>query len=99
MWTFAKKENEVKEYRINRVYPLGIAVLLIKIGASLYAVASQCPHMACSLGGAVLEGTMLQCPCHDWTFDVTTGQLAEATEIRLTTYRSKTENGDIFIDL
>jgi nitrite reductase (NADH) small subunit len=99
MWTFAIKENELKENRLNRAYPLGIAVLLIKKDASLYAVASQCPHMACSLGGAVLEGTMLQCACHDWTFDITTGQLVEAKEILLTTYRTKTENGDIFVNM
>jgi 3-phenylpropionate/trans-cinnamate dioxygenase ferredoxin subunit len=99
MWTFAIKERDVRENLINRVYPKGIAVILIKSQGALHALTSNCPHMGCTLGGAVLEENTVQCPCHDWRFDVTTGRFVDAPEIGLATYQLKTENGDIFINL
>jgi nitrite reductase/ring-hydroxylating ferredoxin subunit len=99
MWTFAIKDNEIQENRLYRVYPKGLPVLIFKKGTSLYSVASNCPHMGCSLGGAAFEGTILQCPCHDWRFDITTGFFIDAPEIRLETYRLKAENGNVYINL
>ncbi len=71
MWTFAAKEKDVRANRINRAYPKGVAVLIVKVNGRLHSLSSNCPHMGCSLGGAILEGTVVQCPCHDWRFDVT----------------------------
>ena len=99
MWTFAIKERDLKENRPNRVYPKGIAVILIKSGGALHALASNCPHMGCSLGGAITDNNTIQCPCHDWTFDISTGRFTEANEIGLETYPLKCENGDISINL
>lgn len=99
MWTFAAKEKDVRANRINRAYPKGVAVLIVKVNGRLHSLSSNCPHMGCSLGGAILEGTVVQCPCHDWRFDVTSGRFIDAPEIRLETYELKTENGDVFINL
>jgi 3-phenylpropionate/trans-cinnamate dioxygenase ferredoxin subunit len=99
MWTFAIKEHDLGENRLNRVYPKGIGVILIKSQGALHALSSNCPHMGCSLGGAFLEGTTVQCPCHDWRFDITSGRFIDAPEIRLETYELKAEYGDIFINL
>lgn len=79
------------------VYPLGVAVLLVKQGAETYALADKCAHMACPLEGGKLEGFLLTCPCHDWTFDIRTGQLVEAHEITIATYPVKVEDGRVFL--
>jgi 3-phenylpropionate/trans-cinnamate dioxygenase ferredoxin subunit len=101
MWQFAIKENEIRPDRINRIYPKGRAVLLIKTGTNpaILAIESNCPHMGCSLGGAIFDGTYIQCPCHDWRFDITTGQFSEAREIRLQTFETKIENGEVHINI
>jgi 3-phenylpropionate/trans-cinnamate dioxygenase ferredoxin subunit len=99
MWTLAMKEIDLREKRVCRAYPNGVAVLIVNVDGRLYSLSSNCPHMGCSLGGAILEGTVVQCPCHDWRFDVTTGRFIDAPEIRLETYELKTENGDVFINL
>jgi nitrite reductase/ring-hydroxylating ferredoxin subunit len=99
MWIFAIQEKKIRKNRLNRIYPKGLPVLVIKKGAHLHAIASNCPHMGCSLGGALLEKNIITCPCHDWRFDITTGRFVEAHEIRLQTYESKIENGDVFIDI
>jgi 3-phenylpropionate/trans-cinnamate dioxygenase ferredoxin subunit len=101
MWLFAIKENEIRPGRITRIYPKGRAVLLIKTGTdpTIWAIESNCPHMGCSLGGAILDGTSIQCPCHDWKFDITTGQFSDAREIRLKTFETRTENGEVLINI
>jgi nitrite reductase/ring-hydroxylating ferredoxin subunit len=99
MWTFAIKEDRLRENRLNRIYPAGLPVVVIKKDGYLRMIASNCPHMGCSLGGAVFDGTFIQCPCHDWRFDITTGRFSEAQEIRLQTYESKIENGDVYINI
>jgi nitrite reductase/ring-hydroxylating ferredoxin subunit len=99
MWTFAIKQVDFRENRINRVYPKGIAVLLVWSAGVPHALSSNCPHMGCSLGGAILENDTVQCPCHDWKFDIRTGRFTEAQEIGLATYPVKIENGNILINL
>jgi 3-phenylpropionate/trans-cinnamate dioxygenase ferredoxin subunit len=99
MWTFAIKQVDFRENRINRVYPKGIAVILVQRGNMIHALSSNCPHMGCSLGGAILENDTVQCPCHDWKFDIQTGRFTAAQEIGLEIYPLKVENGDILINL
>jgi nitrite reductase/ring-hydroxylating ferredoxin subunit len=99
MWEFALKENDLEENRLHRIYPKGIAVLIIKKGGRLFSLSSNCPHMGCTLGGAVVEGDVIRCPCHDWKFDISTGRFLDTEEIHLETYPCKTENGSVFINL
>jgi 3-phenylpropionate/trans-cinnamate dioxygenase ferredoxin subunit len=53
--------------------------------------------MACSLGGGTLEGYTIKCPCHDWGFDIRTGEFLDAKEIRIQTYEWKLSEGKILI--
>lgn len=99
MWTFAIKETDLSDNRLHRIYPRGIAVLIFKMDGRLFSFSSNCPHMGCSLGGAIVEDNFIQCPCHGWKFDIRSGRFTEAKEIGLETYPIKSENGDISINL
>jgi len=44
-----------------------------------------------------LEGYILKCPCHDWRFDIRTGEFLAAPEIRLPTYPVREAAGKLFI--
>jgi 3-phenylpropionate/trans-cinnamate dioxygenase ferredoxin subunit len=99
MLTFAIRQENLSKNRISRVYPKGIAVIMVRSGNDIHALSSNCPHTGCSLGGAIFENRTVQCPCHDWKFDVVTGRFVDAREIGLATYPLKIENGSIFINL
>jgi nitrite reductase/ring-hydroxylating ferredoxin subunit len=99
MWIETVSENEISEHGITRVYPAGVAVILIKKGGKLHALSASCPHMGCSLGGAIVEDGAIRCPCHDWRFDIATGGLLESPEIKLETFSHKTENGRVCINI
>ena len=79
------------------VYPLGVNVVLARVGGAVYAVSGKCAHMACPLFMGRLEGYTIVCPCHDWRFDVRTGRFLDAPELGLTVYPTKLEAGKLFV--
>jgi 3-phenylpropionate/trans-cinnamate dioxygenase ferredoxin subunit len=55
--------------------------------------------MACPLFTGKLEGYVITCPCHDWRFDIRTGQFLDAPKLALAIYSTKSEDGKLFINL
>jgi 3-phenylpropionate/trans-cinnamate dioxygenase ferredoxin subunit len=98
-WTPVLDESALPEGQMAPVYPLGVNVLLARVGGAVYAISGKCAHMACPLFMGRLEGYTIVCPCHDWRFDVRTGKFLNAPEIGLTVYVTKLEAGKILVSL
>lgn len=98
-WVFAIGESSMPENGMASIYPKGLQVLLIKKTGHLYAISNKCAHMACSLASGVLEGYTLKCPCHDWKYDIRSGEFIDAKDIRLPVYDLKISDGRIFIKI
>ncbi|MFA6434880.1 MAG: Rieske (2Fe-2S) protein [Elusimicrobiales bacterium] len=99
-WVKVLKEDALREGGMTAVFPKGLPVLLIrKAAGEIYALANQCAHMGCPLLRGSLAGYTLQCPCHDWRFDIRTGAFADAPELRLRVYEWKLESGHIWINI
>jgi 3-phenylpropionate/trans-cinnamate dioxygenase ferredoxin subunit len=99
-WVIAIEEDKLRENSVELVSPNGIGLLLIrKAGNEIYAVSNKCAHMACPLRRGVLDGYILKCPCHDWRFDIRTGELLEAREIKIRVYEWKVIEGNICVKL
>jgi nitrite reductase/ring-hydroxylating ferredoxin subunit len=99
-WVPVIEESKLKENSVKLVSPKGIGVLLIRKSAQeIYALSNKCAHMACPLAGGQLSGYILKCPCHDWQFDIRTGELLEAKEIKITVYEWKNIGPDICLKI
>ena len=98
-WIFAAEESRLREGSLHPVFPKGLAILLIKKEGRVYAVSNKCAHMACGLSAGALKEYAVQCPCHDWRFDIRTGEFLNAREIKIPTYRLRAEGGKIFIHI
>ena len=81
------------------IYPKGLPVLLIKKEGQIYAISNKCAHMACPLAGGVLDGYSMRCPCHNWSFDIRTGEFLDAKEIKIPVYETKLLEGKIFVKI
>lgn len=81
------------------VYPLGIHLVLARVGGAVFAVAGKCAHMACPLSGGTLDGYILKCGCHDWRFDVRTGRFVDAPELGIAVYPTKSESGNLYVGM
>ncbi len=98
-WTYVMDEARLPEGGMAAVYPLGINVVIARVGGMVYAVSGKCAHMACPLFNGTLEGHILSCPCHDWRFDIRSGRFLDAPEIGLPVYQAKSEAGKLFVSL
>ena len=55
--------------------------------------------MACPLAGGVLEDYTIRCPCHNWGFDIKTGEFLDAKEIKIQVYQIKLLEGKIYVKI
>ncbi len=89
----------MQENSTSVVCPKGLPVLLIKKAGEIYAISNKCPHMACALAGGTLKDYTIKCPCHDWKFDIRTGEFLDAKEIKIPVYEWKLSDGKILIKI
>ena len=92
-------ENELQEGTMKLVSVEGSPVLLIKQFGQIFAIDNRCPHMGCGFSGGTLDGTVIVCPCHDWRFDLRTGEYHDEPAIKLTSYEWKLKSGKIWLKL
>jgi nitrite reductase/ring-hydroxylating ferredoxin subunit len=93
------EEKELKEGNMILVPVEGTPVLFIKQKGLVFAINNRCPHMACGFSGGTLDDMVIVCPCHDWRFDLETGEYEEAPGFRLTKYNWKIKSGKIWVKL
>ncbi len=92
-------EKELQEGKMKPVRIQGIPLLLIKQHGKIYVIDDRCPHMGCKFSGGKLDGNVVICPCHDWRFNLDTGEYAEQSGYVLTAYPFKVESGKIWVNL
>lgn len=98
-WTYVLEDAALPEGALAPVYPLGVHVIVARVAGALYALSGKCAHMACPLSGALLQGHVLTCPCHDWRYDVRSGRFLDAPELGLAVYSVRSEEGKLFVGL
>jgi len=98
-WVPTIDDSKIRDGASVPVYPKGVGVLLVRAHGELFAIANKCAHMACPLEGGKLEGDVITCPCHDWRFDVRSGQFLDAPELRIDTFATKVEDGKVLVQL
>ena len=68
-WTPVLDEAKLEEERPTAARANGLAVVLVRKGQQLYALADRCSHRGCSLHkGELNPDETLTCPCHGSTF-------------------------------
>lgn len=98
-WTFAIDEAAMKDGSMASVFPRGLNILMVREGGEVFALEGKCAHMACPLASGSLDGYILTCPCHDWKFDIRTGQFLDAAELGIAVYPVKSDNGKLYVDI
>ena len=96
-WTEAGLRADLKEGVPRAVFSKGLPVLLILRGEEIFALENRCAHMGCPLALGRLDGYVLQCPCHDWRFDIRDGKFLDAPELAVKTYPVELRDRGIFI--
>ncbi len=65
-----------------------------------FATDGHCTHEEQHLEDGLVIGTVIECPLHQGRFDIPTGKALSAPVcVDLTTYATRIENGELYIDL
>jgi nitrite reductase/ring-hydroxylating ferredoxin subunit len=98
-WVPVLEEAKLEEDALTEAFPKGIGIILVKTGGRVYALRNRCAHMACPLAGGALDGFTVECSCHDWRFDVRTGEFLDAPEVKVPTFETRTKDGQVLVKL
>jgi nitrite reductase/ring-hydroxylating ferredoxin subunit len=72
-------------------------IALFQLDGQFYAINYICFHMGGPLGEGKVEGFVVNCPWHQWTFDVRTGLPDHAGGHSVSAYEAVVEAGEVKI--
>jgi nitrite reductase (NADH) small subunit len=64
---------------------------------TFYAIDNACKHQGGPLGEGELEGTIVICPWHGWSYDITTGVSPDDPECAVERYEVKADGEDVLV--
>ncbi len=98
--TFVKvaKTTDIPLGKMRHLEVDGQAVLIANVKGKFYAVCDICPHLSAMLSKGTLNDSIVICPRHFSSFDVTTGRAISGTRSRLRTYELKVDGNDLLIE-
>jgi len=67
----------------------GKEIALFKVGGKVCAISHVCPHQGGPLAEGGLDGTIVTCPWHGWSFDVVSGVCTFNPSIQQETFKVK----------
>jgi nitrite reductase/ring-hydroxylating ferredoxin subunit len=74
----------------------GEQVALFNVDGTIYAISDSCTHIGGQLSEGEVEGTIVTCPLHGATFDLTTGSSeSPPADEPVTSYQVQVEGDEI----
>jgi nitrite reductase/ring-hydroxylating ferredoxin subunit len=73
-WVDVADTQDIEEGKMSLVEVERTEVVIANVKGNFYALNDRCPHMNAPLHLGTLQGTVLMCPLHFSSFDVTTGE-------------------------
>lgn len=93
------KKSEIPADTGKQVEVKGKEIALFKVGDKVTAISHVCPHQGGPLAEGGLDGTIVTCPWHGWSFDVVSGACTFNPAIQQETYKVKEEGEDILVEV
>lgn len=77
----------------------GKPVLLVNVGGTICAFEDRCCHKGVPLSNGTLEGHVLTCGVHGWTYDARTGAGINPERANLVCFPVRIEGNAILVDV
>ena len=77
----------------------GREIAVFNVGGNFFAIDNTCKHRGGSLGEGELDGQIVTCPLHAWTYDVTTGECFDDPACAVDRFNVKVEGSDVLIEI
>jgi nitrite reductase/ring-hydroxylating ferredoxin subunit len=87
-------DGEMRQFELD-----GITVLLCRADNKFFATNGICPHRGAQLASGTIQGTIVTCPWHEWSFDCADGCGITNPQSQLTLYRVWEQDGHVYVEL
>jgi nitrite reductase/ring-hydroxylating ferredoxin subunit len=77
--------------------PFDKPMALFNVAGEFFAINAICPHMGGPLQSGKLEGKVIYCPWHQWSFCVDTGEADHPGGHRVSAYHVKVQEGMVMV--
>ena len=77
----------------------GKSLAVFNVDGSYYVLDGECVHRGGPLGEGELEGDVVTCPWHGWTYNVTTGRCVNNPSACVKSYPVKVDDTDVKVQL
>lgn len=83
-----------------RVYESsGHTIAVFNVAEGLHAIDNTCVHRGGPLGEGEIDGKIVTCPWHHWSYDVTTGKTTMSDTIGVKKYPLEVRENEVWIDV
>jgi nitrite reductase/ring-hydroxylating ferredoxin subunit len=97
-WLRVADASEVGPGEVLEVLAGDRPIALANVDGTVYAVDGTCPHAGGPLGDGHLEGAVLTCPWHGWSWDVKSGRSLVDETARVPTVPVRVVGGAVWVD-
>lgn len=77
----------------------GLDVALFNASGTVHAIDNACKHRGGALGEGELDGTIVTCPLHGWTYDVSSGECFDDPDGNVACFPIKLEGDDVLVEI
>jgi nitrite reductase/ring-hydroxylating ferredoxin subunit len=93
------KATDVAPGQIREIQVQGTTIAVANVGGQFHAINNTCLHRGGPLGQGSLQGTVVTCPWHGWTFDVTSGRITHNQAGGVARYPVELRGEDVYVDI
>jgi nitrite reductase/ring-hydroxylating ferredoxin subunit len=72
-------------------------VAIFNVGGAFHAIDNVCEHQGGPLAEGDLDGCVVTCPWHGWTYDVTSGRSPDDPDTRVRSFQVRVEGEDVLV--
>jgi nitrite reductase (NADH) small subunit len=93
------KATDVAPGQIREIQVQGTTIAVANVGGQFHAINNTCLHRGGPLGQGSLQGNVVTCPWHGWTFDVTSGRITHNQAGGVACYPVELRGEDVYVDI
>jgi nitrite reductase/ring-hydroxylating ferredoxin subunit len=97
-FVYVAKASDIPLGQIREIPLEGTTIALANVGGQFHALNNTCLHRGGPLGQGSLQGTVVTCPWHGWTFDVTSGKVPHNQTVGVACYPVELRDEDVYVD-
>jgi nitrite reductase (NADH) small subunit/3-phenylpropionate/trans-cinnamate dioxygenase ferredoxin subunit len=98
-FVYAAKARDIAPGQIREILLDGTTIALANVGGQFHALSNTCLHRGGPLGQGSLQGNLVTCPWHGWTFDVISGKVSPNQTAGVACYPVERRGDDVYVDV